>query len=84
MSHHRGVVSGSGVIGGGVDSVSHNRGGVDSVTNMAQTVTQEGSGVNSVTHMANAVVEAVTQDWGGHTVMTKQTGRGGARSGDQG
>ena len=43
MGHHRGVVSGGGVIGGGVDIVSHHRGGMNSVTNvanaMAQTVT---------------------------------------------
>ena len=37
MSHHRGVVSGGGVVGRGVDSVSHNRGGVRGV--VADTVT---------------------------------------------
>ena len=35
--------------------------------------------MDSMTHMTNAM----TQDWGGHTV-TKQTSRGGAGSGDQG
>ena len=84
VSDHRGVVSGGGVIGGGVDSVSHHRGGVNSVTNMAQTVTQEGSGVNSVTYVTNAMGDTVTQDRGGHTVMTKQTSGGGASSGDKG
>ena len=84
VSNHGGVVSRGGVIGGGVDSVSHYRGGVNSVTNMAQTVTQEGSGVNSVTHVTNAMGDTVTQDRGGHTVMTKQTSGGGASSGDKG
>ena len=80
----RGVVSRGGVIGGGVDSVSHHRGGVNSVTNMAETMTQEGRGVDSVTHVTNAMGDTVTQDRGGHTVMTKQTSGGGASSGDKG
>ena len=40
MSHHRGVVSGCGVVGRGVDSVSHNRGGVNGVSNMANAMAQ--------------------------------------------
>ena len=84
VSHHRGVVSRGGVIGGGMDGVSHHRGGVNSVTNMAETVTQEGSGVDSVTQVTNAMGDTVTQDRGGHTVMTKQTSGGGASSGDKG
>ena len=40
VSHHRGVVSGCGVVGGGVDSVSYNRGGVNSVTHMANAMAQ--------------------------------------------
>ena len=41
--------------------------------------------MDSVSHMADAVTNAVvTQDWGGHTVMAKQTSRGGASTGDKG
>ena len=40
--------------------------------------------MNSVTHVTNAMGDTVTQDRGGHTVMTEQTGGGGASSGDKG
>ena len=40
--------------------------------------------MDSVTHVTNAMGDTVTQDRGGHTVMTEQTGGGGASSGDKG
>ena len=54
------------------------RGSVDSVSHMAESMAQQRSRVNSVTQVTNAMTQ------GGDTVVTKQTSRGGTRSGDQG
>ena len=54
------------------------RGSVDSVSHMAKSMAQQRSRVNSVTQVTNAMTQ------GGNTVVTKQTSRGGTRSGDQG
>ena len=51
--------------------------GVDSVSHMTKSMAQQRSRVNSVTQVTNAMTQ------GGDTV-TKQTSRGGTRSGDQG
>ena len=52
--------------------------GVVRGSHMAKSMAQQRSRVNSVTQVTNAMTQ------GGDTVVTKQTSRGGTRSGDQG
>ena len=59
-----GVVSRGGMNHRGVDSVSHNRGGVYSVPNMAYAVTKNRSSMDSMTY-------AVTKNWSSHSMVTK-------------
>jgi len=49
------------MVGGGVDCVSHERRGVNSVSHMAQTMTQQRSSVNTVSDaMTNAMGNSVS------------------------
>ena len=59
-----GVVSRGGMNHRGVDSVSHNRGGVYSVPNVAYAVTKNRSSMDSMTY-------AVTKNWSSHSMVTK-------------
>ena len=87
---HRGVVSRGGVnhrgvIGGGsMDSVSNDR-GVDSVGNsvMSEANSMMGNMTESMTQQRSGVTQ-VSMTQGGDTMVTKETSRGGTRSGDQG
>ena len=80
MSNHRGVIG-----GGSVNSVSYNWSCVDSVSNsmMSEANSMMGNMTESMTQQRSGVTQ-VSMTQGGDTMVTKETSRGGTRSGNQG